>query len=236
MTKGITFRGKHSFKDFELVMEFFEDLGANQKVIRDEVPFMNGSYDFSTVGSLGDNVYTNRAMRARFGYKSYNKAALRIKYDQVVSWLLDGPPAELIDDNQPDLNYVAKVEQYPSKEEFLRIGKLTVYFIADSFKKGVNLEGSESIPWDTFNFEIDYLAPTQFDVNGTQIITLYNSGRIVTPEVIVSSDMQCTLNGYTATFTTAKKKDWYFRLKHGENQITVTGSGAIKFNWRKEML
>lgn len=234
MSKGITFRGKHSYRDLGLIMEFFEDLGANQKAIRDEVPFMNGSYDFSTVGSMGENVYTNRTMRARFGYKALNKAALRNKYDQIIDWLMDGPITELIDDDQPDLLYMAKVEQYPSKEEFLRIGKFTVIFTGDSFKKGVEYEGDKL--WDTFHFEFDYLQDTEFDVVGSKVVKIYNPGRVVVPTVNCSSSMTAQLNGYTSNFIDGDNKDYRFRLLKGENTITITGTGHVKILFRKELL
>lgn len=234
--RGLKFNNKHSFTDFGLILEKKSIQPPSKKKIKVEVPFMNSSYDFSTVATGGEQVYTHREVTVIFGLPTKSKQQLQVLYSKILSWLEDVPQSQLIFDDMADLYFLAEVENAPSFEEMLMFGKLTVTFICEPFKFGVNLEGVENIKWDSFNFETDYMTPTQFTVAGTQAISLYNSGRVVTPTINCSAAMTAKIGTYTANLVAGDNKDWRFRLQPGENLITVTGSGTIKFNWRKEVI
>lgn len=230
----IIFNGKGNYSDFEVILNYFKPQPPDVKTIKEDVPFMNGYYDFSTVGSGGEIVYTERKIPCRLQYKSNSKAAMMVKYSQLLEWLLSGSH-DLIYTGEPDVKYAAKVEQAPSFEIFQsRGGILQFEFNAEPFKHGISLVGEE--PWDTFNFEIDYLQSNSFDVSGTSIFSIYNPGRSIVPIVNCDSSMTVINNGYTANFLSGDNRDWRFKLIPGLNSITVTGTGNIKFIFRKEVL
>jgi predicted phage tail component-like protein len=232
----VIFNGKKSYNDLKIETEFVDIQPPSKKKIKDSVPFMHGSYDFSTVGSSGEQVYNERIIRAKFNItKSTSRATLYNKYSEVLEWLLEAGKSQLIFTDMPDCFYFAEVENAPSFEEVLRkYGRMEVEFIAEPFKYGVDYEGEKL--WDTFNFETDYLQDTEFDVVGSKTVTIYNPGRVVVPTINVNSTMAATLNGYTTNLTSGNNKDWKFKLQTGINNITINGTGHIKFIFRKEML
>jgi len=232
----VIFNGIKSYDDLKIETEFIDIQPPSKKKIKDSVPFAHGSYDFSTVGSMGEPVYTERIVKAGFNItKSTSRATLYNKYSEVLSWLLEAGKSQLIFTDMPDCFYLAEIENAPTFEEVLRrYGKMEVEFIAEPFKYGVDLEGNKE--WDTFNFEVDYLQDTEFDVTGSAIVSIYNPGRTIVPTVNCDSSMAAQTNGYTANFIAGDNKNWRFKLKNGLNTINITGTGHIKFIFRKEML
>jgi predicted phage tail component-like protein len=230
----IIFNGKWNYSNFDVILNYFKPQPPAQKIIKEDVPYMHGTYDFSTIGSNGETVYSERNILCSIEYRCKNTALMMIKYSNLLEWLLSGKH-ELIYTGEPDMKYMAKVEQAPSFDTFrARGGRLQFEFIAEPFKQSINLVGDDT--WDTFNFETDYVQDTEFDVAGSKIINLYNPGRNIVPVVNCSSSMTVILNSYTANFIAGDNRNWRFRLQPGLNQITVNGTGHIKFMFRKELL
>lgn len=235
MSYGITFNGKHSYKDFGLILEYFKPQLPQPKKIIESVPFMNGDgYDFSTVATNGEIIYTGRNILCKLSFLERSKEALYVKYNLIAAWLLESGTAQLIADAMPDFYFTAEVRELPTWDEVNKVGKLEFMFRADPFKLGINYEGSDI--WNTFNFESDVAQEVEFDISGSKTITIENVGRIVVPTVNCSSNMTVTNNGYTANFVTGNNKNWSFKLKPGTNTITINGTGHIKFIYRKELI
>jgi predicted phage tail component-like protein len=231
----IVFNNLNSYKDMDIVIEQISIQPPSKKKIKESVPFMNGTYDFSTVGSNGEIVYEERTIKIRFNFVESNRSILYAKYTKVMEWLLGTGQQQLIFMDMPDCYFLAEVENAPSFEElYTRVGILEVEFIAYPFKQGVNLIGQEY--WDTFNFEFDYMQDSEFDIPGSLTTKIHNPGRIIVPIVNCSSSMTVSINGYTASFASGNNRDWKFKLKPGENNLTINGSGHIKFTFRKEVL
>jgi len=233
---SINFNNKNSYTDLGITIDSFGIQPPAKKKIKESVPFMNGSYDFSTVGSNGEITYSERVIRLKFNLIESNRASLWNKYSEVLEWLLGVGQSQLIFSDMIDCYYLAEVEDAPSFETLIKNGGIMeVEFITYPFKFGTNIEGSNQL-WDPFNFELDYMQDTELDVVGSEVIQIYNVGKLVSPVVNCSSNMSVVLNGYTANFTTGDNTDWRFKLKPGINNITVTGTGTIKFIFRKELL
>ena len=233
---GITYNGKHSYKDFGLIMHYFVPQMPSKKKVIEDVPFMNGDgYDFSKVATNGETVYTGRDLACKFTFKSNSKAALQIQYSRVSEWLLEAGQAPLIPDSTPDIQFLAEVIAIPTWSEIKSLGRMELTFRAEPFKQGINLV-NEDIPWDTFNFEVDSLAPTSFVISGNQNISIYNPGRVIVPKIRTSSEMVATLNGYTANLGTGDNMNYGLKLLSGSNIIAVAGIGTIEFIFRREML
>lgn len=231
----IIFNGKKSYDDFGLILESFNIQPPSKKKIKESVPFMNGSYDFSTVATNGEPVYNERTIRINFYLAERNRAMLYIKYSQMMTWLLAAGKSELIFTDMPDTYFLAEVEEAPDFEEIVaRLGRFQITFVGEPFKYGVDYEGQKL--WDPFNFETDYMQDTEFDVIGSATATIYNPGLPVVPLINVNASMIVTLNGYIANLQPGDNKDYKFKLQPGANSITVTGTGHIKFLFRKVLL
>lgn len=234
---GLTFNGKHSYYDFGLTMEYFKpQLPQPKKVIQD-IPGMNGDgLDFSTIASGGEIVYTGRNINCKLNFKEKNKIELERKYSRVAEWLLSSGKSQLISDSIPGLFFMAEVQELPQWDEIQRVGYLVFNFRAEPYKQGIGLYGD--LLWKDVDFLLpDYIQKTKITVSGSKTITIGVPGsHNIVPSVICDAYMSCTLNGYTANFTPDNSLDWQFKLKPGENEITITGTGNIDFQFRKEVL
>lgn len=233
----IIFNGKSNYKDLNTILNYFKPQPPAPKIIKDSVIGMNSYYDFSTVASNGEIVYDDRKINCSITYaECSSRSVLMKKYTEILEWLLSGKH-DLIYTGESDMKYIAQIEEAPSFDIFaVSGGTLQVTFIAEPYKKGIDFYGN--LLWDDIDFELpDYIQDTKFQVSGTKTITLYNPGSHgVTPIVLCDSNMTCTLNGYTTTFTVGNSVDYSFKLQNGANIINIRGNGYIEFNFRKEVL
>ena len=231
--RGFTFNGKHN-TEMNAVMHSKSIQPPPKKKIKESVPFMHGSYDFSTVGSNGEIVYSEREITIILGLPSDTKEKLQTLYSSVLEWLEDTPRQELRFDVIKDYYYLAEVEEVSSFAELMSFGTLTVKFTAYPFKLSVDYVGGDI--WDTFNFEEDYLQSNSFEINVTKDITLYNPRRPVGPIINSSASMTLVKDGKTYNIVPGDNKLYGFRLNNLANNMTINGTGTIRFIFRKESI
>lgn len=206
----------------------------SKKKIKESVPFMNGSYDFSTISSNGQISYSERKITISLGLPANNKEHLQVLYSSVLEWLEDCGKQKLIFDVVRDYYYMAEIEDVSSFEETMEFGKLELTFVADPFKHSVEYVGSDV--WDTFNFEEDYAQDVEHTISGSKSITIYNPRRPVRPTIECNSSMSIIQNGTTYNLISGTNKPYNLYLNTGANNITVNGTGTIKFIFRKESI
>ena len=231
--RGFTFNGKHN-TEMNAVMHSKSIQPPPKKKIKESVPFMHGSYDFSTVGSNGEIVYSEREITIILGLPSNTKEKLQTLYSSVLEWLEDTPRQELRFDVIKDYYYLAEVEEVSSFAELMSFGTLTVKFTAYPFKLSIDYVGDDI--WDTFNFEEDIVQSNEFDVVGTKNITLYNPGRLITPIINCSSAMTLIKGSKSYNLLVGNNRPYSFKLDSLYNNITINGTGRIHFMFRKEKI
>lgn len=229
---GITYKDKHSYRDFGLTIKA-KDINPPKKTkIKETVPYMNGAYDFSNL--YGEQTYGERTSTYTFNLNCKSKIELNIKKIEILDWLLNSFKTTLKDDTIPDFYFNAECENVDFKEDG-QFAEITASFVAYPFKIANNNEGNDV--WDTFNFELDYAQDTKFAVTGTKDVELYNlSSRKVTPTVVCSADFDVIQGNTTYHFKSGTTKDWRFTLEKGLNSLTLNGNGNIEFVFRKEVL
>jgi predicted phage tail component-like protein len=236
MIRGFTFNGKHIYKDldYKLYMHTKSIQSPSKKKIKESVPFMNGSYDFSTVATNGEPTYNERVITLELGLPTGSKEDLYRLYSRTLEWLVDSGKCQLIFDDMIDYYFMAEVESQSTFEEVMEFGKLTVVFTAEPFKRGIDLAGDEE--WDTFNFEEDYMQDTEFDVTTTKTLILYNPGRAIMPIINCNAVMNIVKDGVTYNLIIGDNRLYKFRIQNGANNIIINGTGHIRFLFRKEVL
>lgn len=231
---GITFDGKHSYRDFGLTV-VDKVIGNPKKIkVKERVPFSNEIYDFS--GIYGGQEYEERPLTYVFNVKDYDKIDFSIKKIEVLNWFM-GPnrKIKLIDDYIPGYYFLAEVEEDPDFEEMRYRGKLTVDFTAYPFKIGELEEGNDI--WDTFNFLLDYAQTTEFNVSGSLNAKLYNPGiQTLKPTIRASAPMVIKKGNTTFNVPAGESSSFDFLLPSGTSNITITGTGNISFHFRKELI
>ena len=232
MAYGIRKNNKHSFDDFGLTIKSKKIGNPKKNKIKEEIPFMNGSYDFSLL--YGDQTYSERKLEYTFNLNEKNKIEMNVKKIQVLEWLNDGGKQPLYDDTIPGFYFLAEVEDDDFSEDG-KNGELTVTFNAYPYKIASRNEGNDI--WDDFNFELDYMQETKFDVSGSKFVNIINpSSKNINPIVICSSEFNVIKDSTTYKFNGGTTKDWIFTLDKGENNLILNGNGSIEFVFRKEVL
>lgn len=234
--RGFEFNGKHSYKDFGLKIVSKEVGNPEANLIFEEVPYMNGSYDFSM---LYDEIsYKERTLQYEFWVIKEDKQRMNILKIQLMNWLKVSEKKKLIDDAIPGFYFMAQVQNIEFTEEN-RIGYITITFTAYPFKIRTANEGQ--IPWDDFIFPLDVMQRCKFDILGQQEIRIYNEGsRKITPRIEASIDFDLLKGGRSYLVQTGTTEDPRFKLDTGENILTVVGrdvaNGTIEFIFTREVL
>lgn len=231
---GFKFNNLHSYKDYGLILDTKQILPPAKQKIKESIPFMSGTYDFSTIGTNGEQVYGEREVKVVLGLPTKNKERLHILYSQILEWLQDTERQKLVFDDVCDYYFMADVENASTFEEMLRFGKLTVIFTCQPFKTGVDLEGNKE--WDTFNFEVDVLQEVEFDVVSTKTVNIINVGRLVCPTINTNANMSIVFNNKTYNLVAGDNKFYNLKLVNGDNNFIINGNCHINFVFRKEVI
>lgn len=232
MITGITFSGKHSYKDYDLTIASRKINTPEKRKITKNVPYMNGDYDFSLL--YGDQCYDEREVEYTFNLIADSRIALNYRKTEIINWLMNSSKEKLYDDEFP--GYYLLAECINSENELLKNDstitckfKCYPFFISDDYV-GNDL-------WDPFNFEMDYATQNAFVVNGTSSVNIYNPGALnISPQVICSGDMKVVKGGTNYFFKAGVTTDYRFKLGKGLNNLVITGNGKIEFKFRRETL
>lgn len=229
---GIIKNNKHSFYDFGLWIVNKEIGIPAKKRITTSIPYMNGEYDFSNL--YGESFFEERPLKYVFEIVEDTKELLNIKKIKAINWLSSDGKEYIYDDAIPGFKFYAECIKTTFSENGT-IGKLTVEFTAYPFKISKYNEGN--IPWDDFNFELDCLQQTKFEVSGSKSINIINpSSKRIYPTIICSGNFSVIKDGITYKFNAGSTRDWRFILGKGSNNLTINGAGTIEFVFRKEVI
>ncbi len=231
--EGFTFFDEHT-KEYNMKLKERLAPTPEENTITEEVPFMQGSYDFSMI--LGERIYKNRTLSYRF--EVVERGYQHRKVDEIVlkNWLMKNGWGKLYDDHDDGYYYWAKCTSVTVEDDHT-YGRLliSISFEAYPFMRAIFEEGHDI--WDEFYFELDYFQPNEFAINGLTTIKVKNVGAIgVVPTIISSSQMTIIKNGISYSVPAGESKNESFRLGIGENLMTINGTGMIKFIFYKELL
>lgn len=216
--------------DIELMEKSIQPPSSNR--IIEIIPYMNGEYDFSNL--YDELTFEEREITCKYAIPTTNTEMLNIRYSQLLDLIMK---YELIIEFKDIKGYYfkGKIINAPNFEEISVFGTLTVIYSCYPFKISKYDEGN--IPWDDFNFELDYIQETKFDVSGSRTIRIINSSsKNITPTVVCSSEFNVIKDSTTYKFNAGTTKDWRFTFGKGENNLILNGTGNIEFIFRKEVL
>ena len=233
MALGIIKGNKHSFKDFNLTIAEKSIGNPKKNKIKETVPYMNGSYDFSLL--YGEQTYEERELSYTFNVIGHSKISLNILKIRILEWLNEGSQEPLYDDAIPGFYFLVECTGIDYDESFYNYAQLTVSFTAYPFKISTLQDGHDI--WNEFNFELDIVQNTKFNVIENESITLYNNSAVgVYPIIICDNNFEIIKNNITYRFVPGEMKSFDFKLDKGENNLLLKGNGTIEFKWFKEVL
>lgn len=232
--RGFTFNGVHN-SEMGVFMHSRSIQPPSKRKIKETVPFMNGSYDFSTIGSNGEIIYEERDISIELGFDNDDKEALLRSYSTILDWLMNvNGKGKLVFDDSKDYYYMVDVESSSSFEEIMDFGKLTVKFTAEPFKNGVDY--ATNAMWDLFNFEEDYLQDSDYDIVSNKTLVIYNPKSLTKPTINCNSSMILTYNNKSYDLKVGDNTPYGLKLQNGSNNLAFVGTGHVKISFRKVSL
>ncbi len=231
IAEGISRNGIHT-KEYNMWLVDRQAPTPEEKSIIESLPFVQGHYDFSTI--LGGRVYENRPLSYQFEIINRNYQNRKSIQTSLENWLMKGGYEVLYDDHEPGYYWMAKCTRVNTADTY---GGLTINIEFDAYPFKISeLEEGNDI-WDTFNFELDVAQVTEYTINGSTDVMLYNVGASnLTPTIKASAPMTIIKSGVTYHITAGETKSSEFVLFQGENRLTIQGNGTIEFLFHKELI
>ena len=180
--EGIQINDFNSVDEGLLLVERDAPLPEEKAVIED-IPYMQGFLDFSML--LGERVFNNRILSFEFisGKLDYRR---RKQLENRVKRLIGlNNEARLYDTHNPGFYWLGKCISIEATDN-AQFNKINFYIEFEVYPFMIRNKNHFDDVWDDFNFEVDVAGYTQFEVDGTRTITLYNAGdTTVRPNIIV---------------------------------------------------
>lgn len=210
MMKGIKFDNIHSFEDLNLILSQVDIPPATPKEVYIDIPSGDGSVDLTE--ALGEVRYNNREATVTF------TALPQDDFEQKkreVSNLLNGVRfKKIILDKDPTYYWVGrcKINEYASDKNLHKI-----------------VVGAVLAPYKLKKDETVVTIPTG---ENTPVI-LKNSRKTVVPTITCAEETTITFGGNLYKLNSGTHMVPNIVLKFGDNPMTVTSDGAVKFTYQE---
>ncbi|MGM0125732.1 hypothetical protein IGI37_003132 [Enterococcus sp. AZ194] len=206
----------------------------SEKEIVEEIPYMQGVYDFSFL--LGERVFNNRKITFRLyapsmAYERRQEIQASVKEQLMINQILP-----LYDSYLSTSHWVGKCESV-SVDDSQEYDSLSLTVVFDCYPFAIRDRTSYS---DVFNEA--YLTDgvdqwTGFHVDGKREILLVNEGvNAVSPMIVSTNTMVVETKEEKFSISVGENKDLFFKLSRGGNKLTVTGQGHVSFFIETEVM
>lgn len=210
---GITFGEIHSFYDLNMVLSAKSIPPAKAKTSFIDVPGRDGSIDQTEVHGMVN--YSDRELSFTFSMLPTDSSTWEEKQTEV-SNLLNGLSCKITLDVDDEYYFIGRctVDEYASDKKLRQI----------VVKARVN----------PYKYKQDVTVMTFTLTSEAKAVNLTNGKKAVVPTI------ECTNNNTTISFgagsyklSAGTHKVLDICLKHGDNMLTVSGSGAVKFTYQE---
>jgi phage-related protein len=209
---GITFGEIHSFYDLNMVLSAKSIPPAKAKTSFIDVPGRDGSIDQTEVHGMV--TYSDRELSFTFSMLPTDSSSWEEKQTEV-SNLLNGLSCKITLDVDDAYYFQGRctVDEYASDKKLRQI----------VVKARVN----------PYKYKQDITSLT-FPLTGeSQIVNLVNGKKAVVPTIECTNNTVIVFGSGTYRLSAGKHKVLDVCLKHGDNMLTVSGSGAVKFIYQE---
>ena len=209
MMNGIMFDNTHSYEDLNLVLSAVKIPPAAPKTNFVDIPGGNGSVDLTE--ALGQVKYKDR--ECTFTFTVFPQDDFEEKKREV-SNLLNGKRCRIVIDKDPDYFWEGrcKINEYQSNKN---IHKIVVGATVAPYKSKLN-QTVVSVP------------------AGENVIrTLWNGRKPVVPTITNTAQATIVFGGGTFTIGAGTHKILNIELGEGANQVTVTSTAAVQFEYQE---
>lgn len=212
--KGITFGNYHSYDDLKLILNSKEIGSPQVKVRKLDIEGADGSLDYTDF--FGEPKYED--VTHKFNFTTIVPHSEFLSLFSTVKNAIHGKKLRVILDDDPLFYYVGR----PSVSQFTN-------------EKNVGIISIE-VDCEPYKYKLN---PTFYEVTmpntGSKEITLLNSRKRAVPEVTIDSTGSYRIE-YMGNIWDLGKGSYTLpelELLEGENYLTITGIGKIRFEWQE---
>ncbi|EAD1842031.1 hypothetical protein SQ72_00800 [Listeria monocytogenes] len=205
-----------------------------EKEVIDDVPFMQGVYDFSSM--LGERVFQNRLISYEFQLFNVPYRERKIAEIKLKQKLMGLGNSALKDSHDIGFYWLGKCASVAIEDdESYQNLKVTIAFDCYPFMISEKQEWDDV--WDTVDFAFDIFQHMSFTVDGEKRVSLFNAGSASVSVKVKSSEDIRILKGNTEYyFTSGVTNDESFRISSGKTDLVLKGNANIDFSFVKEVL
>lgn len=233
ISKGITINGKHSYRDFGLIMTACEIASPTPNIHLVYIPGRKTPLDL-TESLYGDITYENRQIVFEFDHQDSIYS-----YQTTLSLLnnfFHGQKVKVIIDSDPEWYWEGRMTVSGRKDK-KGIGSFTLTMNAEPYKYGLSSPMGEWL-WDSFNFCTGVIRNYEnMIIPNDKTIKIVGSPTPVTPKIKVSAGQSVTV-GEKSWELSANTWTELKGLKIGpeEYDFIFSGSGTASIDFREESL
>ncbi|EGH6519096.1 hypothetical protein IEZ77_002046 [Listeria monocytogenes] len=205
-----------------------------EKEVIDDVPFMQGVYDFSSM--LGERVFQNRLISYEFQLFNVPYRERKIAEIKLKQKLMGLGNSALKDSHDIGFYWLGKCTSVTIEDdETYQNLKVTIAFDCYPFMISEKQEWDDV--WDSVDFAFDIFQHMSFTVDGEKRVSLFNAGSASVPVKVKSSEGIRILKGNTEYyFTSGVTNDESFRISSGKTDLVLRGNANVDFSFVKEVL
>ena len=213
MNQGITVNGLHSFRDFGLTISSKNVTLPPKKVIRETVPFANGSYDFSKMS--GEINFGDRQANYTFDIVASSIVEMQKLRSDVASWIMMVHEAKIFDDDYPGYHFLGS-------------------YTSNSWHEDSEY-GEASFTFDCYPFLISNDSKVYSMATGTHELTNNGSHRAI-PTIHCPFEATIQIGDDVYSFSPGTYNDSGIVLEVGMNIWSTISDGIITVTFYEEVL
>ncbi|OQB14580.1 MAG: Phage tail protein [Firmicutes bacterium ADurb.Bin193] len=179
------------------------------KIVKEDLPFRNGTYDFSASNPYGHIMYKDREISVECTVVTDGICSLRRISREIAAWL-GGKEAPLVFDDESHVFYIGRVSnRIDFEQQISKLGSFTVVFTCHPFAYGSSVSGE--IPsygegifygdhalyggYNIFSANGDGVVPCV--QNEPHLFKVYNFGWYVKPKIVISGSFENIRIGFS---------------------------------------
>lgn len=233
ITQGIVF-GEFDSKKEKLWLMDRPASSFSEKENKENLAYVQGDIDFSFIS--GERILNNTTKTFVFHlYKRdyEDRKAIKMYFENI---LFRQRITRLYDDSVPFHYFRGKCSGVSVVDDHVH-NRLIVTIDFDCYPYMISELPEGHNEWDKLLVQLDVVQDTEFTVDNEKEVVLINSGSVsVSPKVIANNNFSIQNDEFVLSVTPGETENEEFRLWPGENKLTISGNGTIKFEYYRELI
>lgn len=226
--------GDFKSPDFDLYLVERDAPTPKEKEILQDVPFMQGSHDFSMM--LGERIFDNRTISYEFVAFKKKYPERKVLENKIKDVLMSTGYNPLFDTHDADGFWWVKCESVKVKDD-AEYNKLRVQIDFTGYPYFKMKNNYFDDVWDTFNFDYDVACFSRYLITKKQVIDFINIGSTsISPIIHTTNDIDIVINDELFQLKSGINENYFMKLKRGKNQIIVNKPTELTIYGRMEIM